>query len=36
MADMHEHFTDPQLASLTTACAVFDALARVRTVLAAG
>jgi alkylhydroperoxidase family enzyme len=35
MALMHEHFTDPQLATLTTACATFDALARVRTVLAA-
>jgi len=35
MAVMHEHFTDPQLATLTTACATFDALARVRTVLAA-
>ena len=36
MAVMHEHYTDPQLATLTTACATFDALARVRTVLAAG
>ena len=35
MVLMHEHFTDPQLATLTTACATFDALARVRTVLAA-
>lgn len=34
MARMHEHFTDPQLAALTTACATFDALARARTVLA--
>jgi alkylhydroperoxidase family enzyme len=34
MAAMHEHYTDPQLATLTTACATFDALARVRTVLA--
>jgi alkylhydroperoxidase family enzyme len=36
MVVMHRHYTDPQLATLTTACAVFDALARVRTVLAAG
>jgi alkylhydroperoxidase family enzyme len=34
MAAMHEHFTEPQLAALTTACATFDALARARTVLA--
>ena len=34
MAVMHEYFTDEQLASLTTACATFDALARVRAVLA--
>jgi alkylhydroperoxidase family enzyme len=35
-AQMHElqtHFTGPQLATLTTAIAVFDALARVRAVL---
>jgi alkylhydroperoxidase family enzyme len=35
MVLMHEHYSDAQLATLTTACAVFDALARVRTVLAA-
>ena len=34
MAGLHDHFTDPQLATLTTACATFDALARTRTVLA--
>ena len=34
MVAMHDHFTAPQLASLTTACATFDALARARTVLA--
>jgi alkylhydroperoxidase family enzyme len=34
MIAMHDHFTPPQLAALTTACATFDALARVRTVLA--
>jgi alkylhydroperoxidase family enzyme len=34
MIAMHDHYTAPQLASLTTACATFDALARVRTILA--
>jgi alkylhydroperoxidase family enzyme len=34
MTRMHDNFTDPQLAALTTACATFDALARARTVLA--
>ena len=34
-AGLHEHFTDAQLAALTTAIATFDALARVRAVLAA-
>jgi len=34
-AGLHEHFTDDQLAALTTAIATFDALARVRAVLAA-
>jgi hypothetical protein len=32
-AAMHEHFTPPQLATLTTAVATFDALARVRALL---
>lgn len=32
-ARMHEHFTPPQLATLTTAVACFDALARVRAML---
>ncbi len=32
-ARMHEHFTPEQLATLTTAVATFDALARVRAVL---
>ena len=35
MAGMHDHFTEPQLAALTTAVATFDALARVRTALTA-
>jgi alkylhydroperoxidase family enzyme len=35
-AALHEHFTDEQLAVLTTAIATFDAIARVRAVLAAG
>ena len=35
MRGLQTHFTGPQLATLTTAIAVFDALARVRTVLAA-
>ncbi len=34
-AVMHEHFTDEQLAALTTAIATFDAVARVRALLAA-
>jgi alkylhydroperoxidase family enzyme len=34
-AVLHEHFTDEQLAGLTTAIATFDALARVRAVLTA-
>ncbi|HZQ86265.1 MAG TPA: hypothetical protein VFA83_15565 [Acidimicrobiales bacterium] len=34
-AALHEHFTDAQLAALTTAIATFDAIARVRAVLAA-
>ncbi|HVM67892.1 MAG TPA: hypothetical protein VMU14_23655, partial [Acidimicrobiales bacterium] len=34
-AVLHEHFTDEQLAALTTAIATFDALARVRAVLTA-
>jgi hypothetical protein len=34
-AVLHEHFTDEQLAALTTAVATFDAIARVRAVLAA-
>jgi hypothetical protein len=34
MRTLQEHFTGPQLATLTTAVAVFDALARVRAVLA--
>jgi alkylhydroperoxidase family enzyme len=33
MRDLQTHFTGPQLATLTTAIAVFDALARVRAVL---
>ncbi len=33
MAGMHDHFTEPQLAALTTAVATFDALARVRAAL---
>jgi alkylhydroperoxidase family enzyme len=33
-AVLHEHFTDEQLAAFTTALATFDALARVRAVLA--
>ena len=33
-AALHEHFTDAQLAALTTAIATFDALARVRALLA--
>jgi alkylhydroperoxidase family enzyme len=32
---MHRHFTPPQLATLTTAVATFDALARVRALLRA-
>jgi alkylhydroperoxidase family enzyme len=35
MRALQTHFTGPQLATLTTAIAVFDALARVRAVLAA-
>lgn len=35
MRALQMHFTGPQLATLTTAIAVFDALARVRAVLAA-
>jgi len=35
-AALHEHFSPSQLATLTTALAVFDALARVRTILAVG
>jgi hypothetical protein len=34
-AVLHEHFTDEQLAALTTAIATFDAVARVRAVLTA-
>jgi alkylhydroperoxidase family enzyme len=34
MRALQTHFTGPQLATLTTAIAVFDALARARTVLA--
>jgi alkylhydroperoxidase family enzyme len=34
-AVLHEHFTDPELAVLTTAIATFDAITRVRAVLAA-
>jgi alkylhydroperoxidase family enzyme len=34
MHALQDHFTPPQLATLTTAIAVFDALARVRAVLA--
>jgi alkylhydroperoxidase family enzyme len=34
-AVLHEHFSDEQLAALTTAIATFDAVARVRAVLAA-
>jgi alkylhydroperoxidase family enzyme len=34
MRALQTHFTGPQLATLTTAIAVFDALARVRAVLA--
>jgi alkylhydroperoxidase family enzyme len=34
MHELQTHFTGPQLATLTTAIAVFDALARVRAVLA--
>jgi alkylhydroperoxidase family enzyme len=34
-AVLHEHFTDEHLAAFTTALATFDALARVRAVLAA-
>ena len=33
MRGMHDHFTEPQLAALTTAVATFDALARVRAAL---
>lgn len=35
-AAAHDHFTEAQLTTLTMAIAVFDALTRVRTVLAAG
>ena len=34
-AALHEHFSDAQLAALTTAIATFDALARARAVLGA-
>ena len=34
MHALHDHFTPPQLATLTIAIAVFDALARARAVLA--
>jgi len=34
-AALHEHFTDEQLAALTTAIATFDAIARVQAVLSA-